>query len=212
MHIILTIEDNMQVPLQTYANHKTSKVWAALYFKHVPIFVKEVKLSSNGSSILTLKDAKFTPNSRLAGNYTATVETGHPLEVGKLSENYYVNVFYRNKTDTGPIKIETIPFVWNIDTLDFGKPSYFWIIFLGVLVSRVFSFSLTTKTASTKFNSRELLWVPFSAVITLLIFSSFKEQIQLSTDVMTNLALAFGFGFGFDKVFEVWHKAPERAQ
>jgi hypothetical protein len=25
MHIILTIEDNMQVPLQTYANHKTSK-------------------------------------------------------------------------------------------------------------------------------------------------------------------------------------------
>jgi hypothetical protein len=103
--------------------------------------------------------------------------------------------------------------------LDFGKPSYFWIIFLGVLISRVFSFSRIksggggsgSSSLWMQLDGRELLWVPFSAVITLLIFSSFKEQVNLTTDVITNLALAFGFGFGFDKVLETWHKAPQES-
>jgi hypothetical protein len=60
------------------------------------------------------------------------------------------------------------------------------------------------------FTSSELLWIPFSAVITLLIFSSFREQVKLTQDVIANTALAFGFGFGFDKVFETWKKAPDR--
>lgn len=60
------------------------------------------------------------------------------------------------------------------------------------------------------FSSSELLWVPFSAIITLLIFSSFREQVRLTSDVIANMALAFGFGFGFDKVFETWKKAPDR--
>jgi hypothetical protein len=48
--------------------------------------------------------------------------------------------------------------------------------------------------------------VPFSAIITLLILSSFTDQVKLTGDIMTNLALAFGFGFGFDKVFQAWPK------
>lgn len=56
----------------------------------------------------------------------------------------------------------------------------------------------------------ELIWVPFSAIITLLIFSSFVNQITLTKDIFLNLALAFGFGFGFDKVFEAWQKSPSQ--
>ena len=57
---------------------------------------------------------------------------------------------------------------------------------------------------------REYLWIPFSAIITLLIFTSFHEQVKLSSDILLNFALAFGFGFGFDKVFESWQKAPRQ--
>ncbi|HEY9491792.1 MAG TPA: hypothetical protein VIP56_07390, partial [Nitrososphaeraceae archaeon] len=56
----------------------------------------------------------------------------------------------------------------------------------------------------------ELIWIPFSAIITLLIFSSFADQVKLSADIIVNLSLAFGFGFGFDKVFEAWQKSPQR--
>jgi hypothetical protein len=44
-----------------------------------------------------------------------------------------------------------------------------------------------------------------------LIFSSFIDQVNLTNDVILNLALAFGFGFGFDKVLEAWKKAPTSA-
>jgi hypothetical protein len=57
-------------------------------------------------------------------------------------------------------------------------------------------------------DNREYLWIPFSAIVTLLIFTSFHQQIKLSSDILLNFALAFGFGFGFDKVFESWNKAP----
>jgi hypothetical protein len=68
----------------------------------------------------------------------------------------------------------------------------------------------TLNTASIKLGVEELIWIPFSAIITLLIFSSFVDQVRLSADIIVNLSLTFGFGFGFDKVFEAWQKSPSR--
>jgi hypothetical protein len=82
---------------------------------------------------------------------------------------------------------------------------------LGVLTSRIFSITGgggTLGSFSLKFGVGELIWIPFSVIITLLIFASFVDQITLTNDVILNLALAFGFGFGFDKVLETWKKAP----
>jgi hypothetical protein len=45
----------------------------------------------------------------------------------------------------------------------------------------------------------ELVWIPFSVVISLLIFSAFRQQVTLTTDLVENFALAFGFGYAFEK-------------
>ena len=109
------------------------------------------------------------------------------------------------------IKVLSIPLHYQVIALDFSKPEYFWIIALGVLTSRVFAITKDTlNTASIRLGVGELIWIPFSAIITLLIFSSFVDQVKLSADIIVNLSLAFGFGFGFDKVFEAWQKSPPR--
>ena len=91
----------------------------------------------------------------------------------------------------------------SVDLNTFGS------VALGVLASRVFTISkVSLNEVSINLGVGELIWIPFSAVITLLIFSSFVNQISLSNDVILNLSLAFAFGFGFDKVFESWQKSP----
>ena len=113
----------------------------------------------------------------------------------------------------GKIEVLRIPLEYEINSLDFSRPEYFWIIALGVVTSRIFSITGggTLGSASIKFDVGELIWIPFSAIITLLIFSSFIDQVDLTNDVILNLALAFGFGFGFDKILEAWKKAPTSA-
>lgn len=213
--VILTIENDIQVPLQNYFYHRESLVKTEIYFKKGPIFIKDVKLSSNSTtnstSIITVKDANVTKTGK-SGVWVAPVEIGHSLNLRNYTEPYYVDIYYRKGKDTGNLSRESIPFVWSVTTLDFGKPSYFWIVFSGVLLSRVFSFTRDSTArirGSIQLTRLELLWVPFSAFITLLIFSSFRDQFHPSPDIVTNLALAFGIGFGFDKIFEVWSKAPK---
>ena len=110
----------------------------------------------------------------------------------------------------GKIEVLKIPLKYEINSLDFSRPEYFWIIALGVVTGRIFSITGagTLGSTSIEFNVGELIWIPFSAIITLLIFASFVDQVNLTNDVILNLALAFGFGFGFDKVLEAWKKAP----
>jgi len=149
-----------------------------------------------------------------AAKYTVRLNMGHPLLAKNYSDQYAINLFYRKNYDSGNILVDKIPFTWRIKTLDWSILSYFWILFAGVLLSRVFRFTDEkgefTGERGIKFTPLELVWVPFSAVITLLIFSSFMEQLfdRLTANILMNLALAFAFGFGFDKVLEVWQKSP----
>jgi hypothetical protein len=61
-----------------------------------------------------------------------------------------------------------------------------------------------------KFEPLELIWVPYSGIITLLVYTSFVDQLfhRLTENVLANLSLTFAFGFGFDKILEVWQKSP----
>ncbi|HSA73536.1 MAG TPA: hypothetical protein VLD84_06230 [Nitrososphaeraceae archaeon] len=215
LDVIVTAENYTNVPLASFLFPKTAVVSVDVYFKTLPTYLKAVKLSSNGSSILTTKTTNFEtlnksryPNlNPMAANYTVTLNMGHPLVIGNYTDQYTVNLFYRKNNDTGNVYVEKVPFVWRIQTLDWSLLSYFWIIFSGVLLSRMFIFK---GNSNIKFNALELVWVPFSAIITLLIFSSFMDQLynKLTINILTNLALAFAFGFGFDKVLEVWQKSP----
>jgi hypothetical protein len=217
LQVIVTIENNTQVPLANFFNHKLTQVNVEVYYKVTPLFLKGIKLSSNGSSILTVKDADFhvanraskqnvTTVNSLAAVYNVSMQLGHPLDVRTYDDQYNINLFYRKLSDNGSLLVEKVPFIWSIHTLDWSKVNYFWLIFAGVFLSRIFTIRPGNKT---KFKSLELVWIPFSAIITLLVFASFKDQVNLTGDILTNLSLAFGFGFAFDKVLEVWQKSPE---
>jgi len=176
----------------------------------------EVKIYAKNLSIPEPPKPNGTINQQTAGaaRYSVSLNMGHPLRVGNYSDQYAINIFYRKIHDSGNILVDKIPFIWRIKTLDWSILSYFWILFAGVLLSRVFRFTdesgKFTGEKGIKFTPLELVWVPFSAVITLLIFSSFMEQLfdKLTVNILMNLALAFAFGFGFDKVLEVWQKSP----
>jgi hypothetical protein len=220
---IFVREDNFLVPVRAYFSHEQSQVELYYYFNNASNYfyrMQNIMLSSTGNSIFTLKQAKFSPQIE-NGNVVVSVEVGHTLNVSTHREPYVIEVFYKkipsstppnemdNKFRAARVEHEPLDFIWTVRTVDFGKPTYFWIIFAGVTVSRIFSFTRTEGGITTvKLEKLDLLWIPVSAVITLLIFSSFREQVNLTTDIMTNLALAFGFGFGFDKIFETWSRSP----
>jgi hypothetical protein len=234
-NLAIVYEDNMLIPVKNYLVEKKSPVNVEVLNPNYK--VEKMKLSANASSFLTyesdvsrknetrgagLQDNTTSTNPNLFGT-VATVR--HPLLVQNSSELFNLMVFYTGGNNvTGgnneTTKYAIFPFFWNIKTLDFDNLSYFFIIFLGVTLSRVFTVRPRPveqsengggKSAklSFKISNAAFLWVPFSAIITLLIFSSFKDKVTLTTDLIMNFALAFGFGFGFDKVFETWHKSVE---
>jgi hypothetical protein len=50
---------------------------------------------------------------------------------------------------------------------------------------------------------KDLLWIIFSFLIAVLLFSTFKQNVILSTSLLINISLAFGFGFTFDRTLEM---------
>jgi hypothetical protein len=92
---------------------------------------------------------------------------------------------------------------------------YFFIVFIGVVVSRYTSKLIAKKPDNSNddkneseldkanhFNKGDGIWILVSGVITLLIFSSFQEQVELTSFLLTNISLAFTLGFGFDKILD----------
>jgi hypothetical protein len=144
--------------------------------------------------------------------YSMDVRAKHNGQVSNTTNPYNVDIFY---TDTnGRHATYTATFSWPIKTLDFNILVYFFIVFIGVVVSRY-----TTNIIENKVNPKDFkgssggtdrtpshfvkadgIWILVSGVITLLIFSSFQEQVELTSFLLTNISLAFTFGFGFDKI------------
>jgi hypothetical protein len=50
---------------------------------------------------------------------------------------------------------------------------------------------------------KDLLWIIFSFFIAVLLFSTFKQNVILSSSLLINISLAFGFGFTFDRTLEM---------
>ena len=80
--------------------------------------------------------------------------------------------------------------------------SYFFIVLIGVIVSRLFKNYTEPQPRQRGLQTTDYLWIAFSAVIALIIFANFQQQVHLTRNIITNISLAFGFGFGFDKVLE----------
>ena len=158
--------------------------------------------------------------------YHLPVKAQHFGEVRNTSSPLNLNIVYHrianNNTDSPTIgagnstRIKTfnLPLDIPIRTMDLSNFVYLFIVFIGVLVSRytkkIYSvlksekqnLGRDDKLNQNKFNQQDLVWIFASGVITLLIFSSFQQQVDLQSSLIINISLAFTFGFGFDKLIE----------
>jgi hypothetical protein len=153
----------------------------------------------------------FTPNFSKIGDYQNgeiwknNVMVRHDLSVSNTSKAYQIRISYLNST--GQLNQLPLQFVWPIKMLDLDLVSYFWIVLIGVITSRALTLfkkqSAEERRAVVQLEIKDYIWIIFSFIIGILIFSSFKNQIDLTSDIIINISLAFGFGFGFEKVLEV---------
>ena len=139
---------------------KIASVFVDIYPK-TEISVESVKLSGNSSSSLifdsplehksSVLSQNITNTQQSVGqiqkpqaviNYETSVQAYHPLEIRKLNQTYILTIVYRTLENQSnnfsqPLIIKE-NFRWPLDTWDLGNFNYFWIIFSGVLLSRIF--------------------------------------------------------------------------
>jgi hypothetical protein len=201
--ITVTRDSTILVPLRNILTPINASVEANIYHK-IPNntnTILNVKLFS-ADSVLT-----FKPNFSKIGDYENgeiwknNVMVRHDLSVSNTSKAYQIRISYLNST--GQLNQLPLQFVWPIKMLDLDLVSYFWIVLIGVITSRALTLFKAQKTAFVQLQIKDYIWIVFSFIIGILIFSSFKNQIDLTSDIIINISLAFGFGFGFEKVLEV---------
>lgn len=102
--VLVDYEKNINIPLESFLVHKTSPVNVFLFPNKIypnQINVRSVDLvlnsSNSASSILSVQNplATKTPN---YWTYHIVIEAGHPLEIKNYTEQYYLEVLYRNRT------------------------------------------------------------------------------------------------------------------
>ena len=214
------------IPVRAILNETTYPLQITAFYDTPPILnIDRIRLSTSTDSILSYYNSDTSNNTttKYAGNtsssktyYTIYVKAQHNGQVSNSSNPYNVDVFY---TDTnGRHATYSTSFDWPVKTLDFNILVYFFIVFIGVVVSR-YTTNITEKKTPRQLNKEsgqfyrdDGVWILVSGVITLLIFSSFQEQVELTSFLLTNISLAFTFGFGFDKILETGSKITRVAE
>ena len=221
--IFIDREPTVLVPLKNAAPFppRTTNIQVSVYHDD-NIKIDVVKLST-ADSILSYPPKFDFVNSTLVkqlqrDNYKIEANANHNLEISNTTKPYTIDVILSNGTGTIPQKW-SVPFNWSIKTMNMSIFSYFWIVLIGVLVSRLLSLVLdklekiqnapnaaqrgAIENIPIVLNINDYIWITFSFIIAILIFSSFSTQVDFTTNIIINISLAFGFGFGFDKVLEV---------
>jgi hypothetical protein len=241
MNITLNREPTVMIPLYSAPGFPPRLTLITTSIYHSPnIMIKDVKLSASSESIFSF-NPNFQKNSSLSitnntsnDNYQLWAAAQHNLQVNNFTKPYTVDIIYFNRT--GGFNDLSFTFDWSAKTMDLGIFSYFWIVLIGVMVSRLLSLILNKLSDAKRalkeaaksnqknlqmelkdlkykisLSTNDIVWIAFSFVIALLIFSGFSGQVHLTTNILTNIALAFAFGFGFDKVLEVAKKFDDVA-
>jgi hypothetical protein len=129
-------------------------------------------------------------------------------ETGVLQQFIGPNAQVEALSNNTSLKTFSISLGLPVRMMNFGNLVYLFIVFIGVFVSRYMQKFYTNKLLEVgtnkvpEMNKDDLIWLFASGIITLLIFSSFQEQVELQSSLITNISLAFTFGFGFDKLIE----------
>jgi hypothetical protein len=225
MSLVIDREPTILIPLKRVAPFPSfnTSINANVYH-NINTTIQAVKLSST-DSILSYPPNFQPVNSILIDNiqrdnYTMTATANHNLQISNVTGVYTMDVLYSNKT-SDVLQKWSEPFNWPTRTMDMSIYSYFWIVLIGVMVSRLLTLVLRTLGSAqpaagaagaagaaaepVKLTTYDYIWIAFSFIIAILIFSGFSTQVKptLTTSILANISLAFGFGFGFDKVLEV---------
>jgi hypothetical protein len=260
MSILIDREPTVLIPLKAAPPFPAeSTTISASVYHNIDTRIQGLKLSTT-DSILEYADMFKQDRITQIGNirrtdYHIDATANHNLQVNNVTGAYTIDVLYPDKT-TGMLQKWSVPFNWPIETMDMSIFSYFWIVLIGVIVSRLLSLVLDRVKKSSsqpaapvpaagavvgapvpaagavvgapvpaagavvgapvpaagaaapitppvRLETADYIWITFSFIIAVLIFSSFSDQVNLTTSVLANISLAFAFGFGFDKVLEV---------
>ena len=135
------------------------------------------------------------------------VTAQHNMLVGNSSNMYNVIISYINSSSWKSNHV-SVPFTWPIKMLNLSTLTYFWIVLIGVIISRLTTdyTKLIATTADNKTWMKLYVGIAFSAIIALLIFGNFDQDVPNRGNIIVNISLAFGFGFGFDKALDAGQK------
>jgi hypothetical protein len=219
---IVKRESTMLIPLKNAFIPRVSDLSVTIHQRQAGNEINSVKLYTTADSILSyygdFKLDQKTKDSLLV--YKMNVSAQHNLQVQNSTNIYRIATYYINTS--GALKQAVIPFSWPIKTLDFSLLTYFWLVLIGVIVSRFTSRYIeetnhashdaasNKSIKSIEFQTQDYLWIAFSGIIALLIFSEFQKNVQLTSNIITNISLAFGFGFGFDRILDVGQKLQKK--
>jgi hypothetical protein len=208
--VIVTREPFIKIPLENVLIPRESKFIVEVKKPHAN-GVLYTSLRPLGESVLS--NPVLKKNTTLSNNThyfaSALLTAQHDGELSNQTYPYVVDVLYTDQ-NSSRIKKFSIPFAWPIQKMDFSMLNYFWIVLIGVITSRLSKryaeYHSRTQTSGAKpdvyLKPTDFLWIGFSAIIALLIFSSFEKNVTLTNFIITNVSVAFGFGFGFDKILE----------
>jgi hypothetical protein len=143
LSVLVKRQSTILIPIRNVSEPIASPVQVLI--SHHPDFnVTRLKLFTTADSVLTYK-GDFISNennskSKTQGVWDMNVYARHNLELGNTSNAYIIDVFYFNYTNTNitnSIIRFPIVFTWPIQTMDFSLLSYFWIVLVGVIISRI---------------------------------------------------------------------------
>jgi hypothetical protein len=217
---LINRDSNIQIPLRNSLYPLQSNITLFIYSPPRRIYIQGIKLSTTTDTLLSYQGnfANCKNQTSDVKCYNMLVYGQHNLAVSNSTIPFTINIFYKNNTGnntTGNNEVNlqniSLPFNWSIRTLDMSQFSYFWIVMIGVIVSRLLTMALDKlkdeKNSISIYNIHlgigDIIWIGFSFIIALLIFQSFNAQVHLTFSILTNMTLAFAFGFGFDKTLEV---------
>ncbi len=232
-----TMESSMQVPLRNTIEPKISNITFVIFSKPHNTAIEDIRLSTTSNTIDNIltyseKFSNFSDSTTPADGerFGINVTAQHNLKIQNSSIPLKIDILYtikntnldnRSQTSNNQLEIFSIPIDWSLRTLDMSLISYFWVVMIGVIVSRILTLALDKLRVSedfyqAKLGSKDVLWIGFSFIIAILVFQSFNSQVTLTPLILNNLTLAFAFGFGFDKTLEVAKRfndvVPERKE
>lgn len=147
MSIVIDKERTVSIPLQYAApfEPRSTTINASIYH-NINTTIRAVKLSSTDSILSYPPNFTFVNNSSLTenvqmDNYTMQAKASHNLEVKNVTGPYEIDILYSNKSVTMPQEW-SVPFSWSVKTENMSIFSYFWIVLIGVMASRLLSLVL----------------------------------------------------------------------